>query len=164
MTLQEHADQQPEAHDALPRYFIDIQWYNDNQRSFNDMVLTRICEECKDRSSEEVEERVARVDEATGRVVFDVVRVPYGSDPLKVIRDCCAQQRDYITAQTPLLEAIFRVLLANGNQPTEMEELRQQLSEWVRLETRPHAYAPELIERLIHNDRYYGLRRFNPEE
>lgn len=164
MTMIEQAGTMPGLPEEPGRYFIDIQWYNDTNRSFDFMARQRICDECRDRFGEEVEERVARIDEETGRVVFDTKSVPYGSNPLTVIRDCCAKQRNYITAQTPILEAVFRVLLANGNQPMDLEAIRQQLTEWVRLETKPHAYAPELLEQLIAADTYYGLRRFNIEE
>src|SRR5581483_11113883 len=33
------------------------------------------------------------------------------------IRDCCGKKKGFITPDMPTLEAIFRIYLANGNQP-----------------------------------------------
>jgi hypothetical protein len=77
-----------------------------------------------------------------------------------VIRTCCSKRRDYITPETPVLEAIFRILLATSNQPVEVERLREELGNFVSMSERPHAYSPDLIERMIRADRNYGLREF----
>jgi hypothetical protein len=79
---------------------------------------------------------------------------------MAVIRSCCSKQRNYITPETPLLESIYRVFLANGNQPATLERVREQLGDWVSVRERPHGYASELVERLIERDRRYGLREF----
>jgi hypothetical protein len=67
---------------------------------------------------------------------------------------------DKKTSRVPVLEAVFRVFLASGNQPSTVERVREQLGDWISLRDRPHGYSGELIERLIQNDHRYGLRAF----
>jgi hypothetical protein len=140
------------------RYFIDLKWYDQNRRSFPTMVRARFCAACKGKIGTETQERVPTVDPRTGRVVFEMRTVPFGSNPLSAIRGCCSKAPDYITPETPLLEAVFRVFLFNGNQPTDLEGIREQLGEWIPVAGKSHSYSPEVIKRLIDKDSYYGLR------
>jgi hypothetical protein len=39
----------------------------------------------------------------------------------------CAQQDDYLTPQTSMVDAVFRVFLANGNSPLSPEELGERI-------------------------------------
>ncbi|MCL4533855.1 MAG: hypothetical protein M1370_01670 [Bacteroidetes bacterium] len=143
-----------------PRFYIDLQWYDDHGRSFRAVAQARFCKSCQSKIGTESQERVPTVDERTGRIVFEMRSTPFGSSPLSVIRNCCARDKDYITAETPVLEAVFRVFLANGNQPSDLQTVREQLAEWVSLNARPQAYSEETIEQLVRSDDYYGLREF----
>ncbi len=149
-----------------PKYYIDLQWYEARNRSFRLVAQGRFCPACqrKVEAGEQTQERVPTVDPKTGRVVFELRTVPYGANPLQVIRTCCSKQRNYITPETPLREAIFRVFLANGNQPMEAERIREFLGEYINLADRPHGYNVDLIERLIQTDTTYGLREFRLAE
>jgi hypothetical protein len=142
------------------RFFIDLQWYDNNNRSFRVMAQRRFCSSCQKKIGTEQQERVPAVDPKTGRVVFEMRNVPFGANPMSVIRTCCSKQRGFITSDTPLLEALFRVFLANGNQPADAERLREQLADWVTYSDRPHMYAADLIERVLGNDQTYGMREF----
>ena len=93
-------------------------------------------------------------------VVYETRDVRYGEQPMQVIRTCCSKQRNYITPETPVLETVFRVFLANGNQPATIERVREQLGDWISLRDRPHGYSAELIERLLLSDHRYGLCAF----
>ena len=77
-----------------------------------------------------------------------------GEDPFDLIRDCCSKSGGFITPRLPILEAVFRLFLANGNQPMDLEQIKEKLKGW-------HARAtpPEAFERLLKSDRYYGLCR-----
>jgi len=59
----------------------------------------------------------------------------------------------------PVLESIFRLFLANGNQPLELEELGKQLSEWRDGDT--YRTSEEILSRLLLSDQYYGLRQIS---
>lgn len=145
------------------RYYVDVQWYENCNRSFRALAQTRLCESCKQKLGTETQERVPAIDPRTGRVVFEMRTVPFAQSPLPVIRTCCSKKRDYITPETPLAEAIFRVFLASGNQPMEIERIREELANYVAMSDRPHNYSPELIKRVIAADDYYGLAEFKLE-
>ncbi|MEE9202662.1 MAG: hypothetical protein V3U31_05670 [Dehalococcoidia bacterium] len=76
------------------------------------------------------------------------------------IQKCCAHEPDFLSPRMPALEAIFRMLLANGNQPIPAEELAQQLSE-----LRSQHLYPETVEQLLGPEpRFYGVRHQDEEE
>ncbi len=142
------------------RYFIDESWFDRVSRSYRAMAQARMCESCKGKLGTETQERMPSVDPRTGRVVFEIRSVPYGQNPVSTIRSCCSKRRDYITPETPVAESLFRVFLACGNQPMDLERVREELSNYVSMSDRPHNYSADLLERLIKTDNYYGLRRF----
>ena len=55
------------------------------------------------------------------------------------------------------MECVFRLILANVNQPIDLEELGSRLRE--RLGGDTYRTSPEVLSRLLENDRHYGLRR-----
>ncbi len=75
-------------------------------------------------------------------------------DLLSTIRDCCSQTPEFITQKLSILESIFRLFLANGNQPLDLEELGKQLNE--RRGEDAYRTSPEILSRLLSNDRYYA--------
>ncbi len=119
------------------QWFIDLDWYDANNRSFFILARERLCPRCR---------KQLRVDEK---------EVP-AADLLKAIKNCCASEPGYITVDLPVMESIFRLFLANGNMPLGLEELGQQLSEWYGRDT--YRVPLETLPRLINKNRYYGLR------
>jgi len=79
------------------------------------------------------------------------------NDLLSTIRDCCSQTPEFITHNLPILESIFRLFLANGNQPLDLEELGKQLSQWRGGDA--YRTSAEVLSRLLESDQYYGLRQ-----
>jgi hypothetical protein len=146
---------------SKPRYYIEERWFDETNRSFRAMAQSRMCDECKEKLGTETQERVPSIDSHTGRVVFEIRTVPFAQSPTSVIRSCCSKRRDFITPETPVAEAIFRVFLASGNQPMDVESLREELGNYLSMSDRPHSYSPELLERVIRADRYYGIRPFS---
>jgi len=116
-----------------PRWFIDLDWYKQNNRSFCALAQGCLCPKCCERLKEG--------------------EIP-AAELLTATRDCCSKTPDFITDRLPILESIFRLFLANGNQPLDLEELGKQLSEW-----RGRVTSPEIFSRLLENDQYYGLRQ-----
>jgi hypothetical protein len=43
------------------------------------------------------------------------------------LRTCCSTMPGYITPNTPIVEAVFRTFLANGNKPLSIRELYELL-------------------------------------
>jgi hypothetical protein len=117
---------------ASQRWFIDLDWYQKNNRSFVSIARKYLCPECRERLREESS----------------------AAELLTAIKDCCSQVPDFINGQLSILDSIFRLFLVNGNQPLDLEELRRQLSE--RRGDNP--ISAKTLSRLLNSDRYYGLR------
>ncbi len=99
-------------------------------------------------------------DRRTGRVTYEVRRVKYGVRPMAVIRDCCARKSGYITPEMPVLDAIFRILLANANQPMPLQHVREQLKEWCPSGRCQWLLMPlDVMRQIVERDQFYGLRR-----
>jgi hypothetical protein len=137
-------------------YYADPSWFADNGLSFEEVVRGRMCDACRGKLGQEVEERTPVFDKGTGRMHFEVQKATYGGDPLKVIREHCGRAKNYIHRDMPTLEAIFRILLANGNQPMTLDQIREQLAEWCPGGGCQWLLLPqEMVERLVRNDRHY---------
>ena len=118
------------------RYAVDYDWYEVRNRSLATALLTRLCPSCR-------EERVASDDvEALAATIVE----------------CCAQNRGFITQYTPIREAVFRLLLAWGNQPLSAAEICDELRGRMAFSLRTATLTPESIARLLDNDNYYGIR------
>src|SRR5437588_12145413 len=93
--------------EAARYYHADPSWFDENNLSFEDVVRARMCDACRVKIGQEVEDRAPVFDKATGRMKFEVQHSTYGSDPLKVIREHCGRAKNYIHRDLPTLEAIF---------------------------------------------------------
>jgi hypothetical protein len=103
----------------VARWFIDLDWFPQNGRSFSALAWERLCPACRQR-----------------------LTAPPG----------------FIHGGLPVLESVFRLFLANGNQPLDLEELSWELSE--QRAGGGYRTSPQVLSRLLENDRYYGLGRF----
>ena len=118
-----------------PRWFIDLDWHQQSNRSFLTLAQGCLCPKCQEWLKGEIS----------------------AANLLTTIKDCCSKTPDFITGKLPILESIFRLFLTNGNQPLDLEELGKQLSEWRGGDT--YRTSVEILPRLLSSDRYYGLRQ-----
>ena len=120
-------------------YHIDLEWYEENNRSLPALAKSRLCPDCVDKlgASESVE------------------------DILKAFQDCCSKKPEYLLPRMPVLESLFRVLLANGNEPLGLEELAHRIGE-----ARQGNFVPgiEALRRILDHDKFYGLSALETEE
>jgi len=123
-----------------PRWFIDLDWYQQNNRSFFALTQNCLCPKCQKKLKGEIS----------------------AADLLTTVKDCCSKAPDFITGRLPILESIFRLFLANGNQPLNLEELERQLNEWREGDT--YRTSAEILSRLLSSDQYYGLRQVPVEQ
>jgi hypothetical protein len=125
------------------RYHIDFDWWRQNDRNWRIDLLSFLCESHQEAFTDarDNESAVDWVDPETA----EVQRV----DGLQhVLISHCAKEPGFITEHTSLVEAVFRIFLANGNTPLSPFELSEQLN-------RP----PETILRTLSGPRVYkGLR------
>jgi len=141
-------------------YHVDPSWFDENNLSFDEVVRARMCDACRGRAGQEVEERAPVFDKATGRMRFEAHTSTYGSDPIKCIKEHCGRTKTYIHRDMPTLEAIFRIFLSNSNTPMTLEQVRDQLAEWCPGGGCQWLLLPqEMVERLVLNDSHYGLRQ-----
>lgn len=118
------------------RWHIDLEWYDNNSRSFTAMAQERMCPRCRKQPVSKKE-------------------IP-ASQLIATINKCCGDSSDFINENQPVLESVFRVFLAGGNQPLTLKELGEKLSP-------PRGgdvfrTSPEVLARLLANDRFYGVR------
>lgn len=118
-----------------PRFAIDLDWYEENHRSFATAVRTSLCAKCQ--------HKVEGKDMPAKKII-------------PMIKGCCSGEPDFINDRQPILESIFRVLLSNGNGPLEVEELSRRLAERRGGDT--FRTAPQLLARLLRSEDYYGIR------
>jgi hypothetical protein len=123
---------------TVARWFIDLNWLEQNNRSFLALAQGCLCPKCLERME-------------GGKKQFS------SADLLSNIRDCCSKTPEFFIDRLPILESVFRIFLANGNQPLGLEELSEQLVE--QRGSAPHHTSTEMLFRLLGNERYYGLRR-----
>ena len=119
------------------RWFIDLEWYEQNNRSFLDLTQRILCTKCTEKFGKKKKKATQ-------------------SDILTAIKDCCSKSSEYITSKMPLLESIFRIILANGIEPMSTEEIGKQLSEW---RGDIYSVSTQSLTRLLSNDRWYGFRQ-----
>jgi len=120
------------------QWCIDLDWYQSNRRSFITLAQECLCPECRKRLK--IEEGEVSVADVTSS-----------------IKDCCSKAPEFITGELPILESIFRLFLANGNKPMDLEEIGNQLSE--RRGGDATRTSVEVLSRVLESDRYYGLRQ-----
>lgn len=129
--LEEATAEQPQQ-----QWFIDLEWLERNNRSFSLLAKRCLCPKCSKRLK------------ANGK------EIPV-DDLLAAIKKCCSKTPSFITERTPILESVFRLLLAAGNQPLNLEELSKQLSERRGGDTIRTSVS--ILSRLLSPDRYYGF-------
>lgn len=116
-----------------PRWYIYLEWYKRNQRSFTVTARNTLCPKCQKRMK-------SAGDSANKLISF--------------VRDCCSDSPDYITYTLPIMESVFRILIAGGNEPLDAKEILRRLSE--RRGTALIVSA-ESLDRLLASDHYYGI-------
>jgi hypothetical protein len=125
------------------KFHIDMNWWQENHRDIRTYLREILCDECRaEYASYQNQEEVDWVDEQTG----EVARV----DGLwHSLRTCCSLKPGYISPNTPVIDAVFRTFLANGNKPLSIQELYEIL------DRRPPA---TLLRMLTVGSIYMGIR------
>jgi len=103
------------------RFHVDFEWWSKNDRDWRVYLRSTLCPEHQEAFANiEAEEKVDWVDPDTA----EVQRV----DGLQhALITHCAKQPDFITQRSTLVDATFRLFLANGNTPMNALELSERL-------------------------------------
>lgn len=102
------------------RFHIDYDWWKRDERELRQYLISHLPPERQElfRTVEE-DEQVDWVDPETA----EVRRV----DALQRELQSAAHSEDFITSQTSLVDAVFRLFLANGNTPMTPVEIGEEL-------------------------------------
>ena len=79
------------------------------------------------------------------------------------IAEHCAETENYLLDDTPLKEALFRVILAGGNQPATSEEFSQILKDKWAMTPNARDISAEVVQKVLdHGGSYCILRLPEP--
>lgn len=103
------------------RFHIDFDWWSQKDRDWRIYLQSLLCPEHQQVFQDfDPEERVDWVDPETAEV--------QQVDGLQnVLITHCAKEEGFITDRTALVDAVFRIFLANGNEPMTPLELAERL-------------------------------------
>lgn len=126
------------------KFHIDFDWWERESREFRVYLTSHLCPA----------HQAAFADYA-GADVIDAID-PETAEVRKedgiqhTLRTHCSQLPDFITPHTSLVDAVFRVFIANGNQPLSPEELAERI--------RKPGQANTILRTLSGGRVYKGLR------
>jgi len=121
------------------KFHIDFSWWDKQNKDIRVFMRELLCPESLEAVSASPPEQLVDV------LDMETAEVTQVDPTWEAIRACCSQRPDYITADTPLLDSIFRTFLANGNRPLSVLELHH------RLDKKP----PEVILRMLTKGQVY---------
>jgi hypothetical protein len=126
-------------------FHIDFAWWKKNERDWHVYLRSLLCAEHQDAfANVEEGETIDWVDPVTAEV-----------KPVEGVQNAlmthCVKQPEFLTSQTALVEAVFRLFLTNGNVPMSSEELSARLN-------RP---AVTILRTLAGARVYKGIRAYN---
>lgn len=126
-------------------FHIDFDWWKKNERDWHVYLRSLLCAEHQEAYGEmAADQTIDWVDPVTAEVKpVDGVQ--------NTLMTHCVKQPDFLTEQTALVEAVFRLFLTNGNNPISSRDLGARLH-------RP----PETILRTLAGARVYkGIRPYS---
>lgn len=123
-------------------FHIDFDWWQKNERDWHVYLRSLLCQEHQEAFANiEEGETIDWVDPRTAEVKpVDGVQ--------NALMSHCVKQPDFLTEQTALVEAVFRLFLTNGNAPMSPDELGERLN-------RP---ANTILRTLVGARVYKGIR------
>jgi hypothetical protein len=120
--------------ESLCKYYIDLDWYREQERSFVLLATSRLCPSSQ-------KKKIPKSDTAL----------------MNTLKQCCSKSEQYITLDMTLTESIFRLLLANGNNPMSLEQMQTKLLQHAGDVTGSRDISIPKLKLVIDNDRYYGM-------
>ena len=126
-------------------FHIDFAWWKKNERDWHVYLRSLLCAEHQETfANVEEGQTIDWIDPATAEV-----------KPVEGVQNAlmthCVKQPDFLTSQTALVEAVFRLFLTNGNAPMSSGELGARLK-------RP---AETILRTLAGARVYKGIRPYN---
>jgi len=103
-------------------FHVDFDWWQKNERDWHVYLRSLLCVEHQESFANTEESHIIDwVDPVTAEVK-PVEGVQH------TLMSHCAKQPDFLTEQTAMVEAVFRLFLTNGNIPMSSDELGSRLN------------------------------------
>jgi hypothetical protein len=103
-------------------FHIDFEWWQKNERDWHVYLRSLLC----------AEHQAAFANAEEGQMIDWVDPVTAEVKPVEGVQNTlmshCVKQPDFLTEQTAMVEAVFRLFLTNGNVPMSSEELGVRLN------------------------------------
>ena len=126
------------------KYFLDLEWYKDNNRSFDVLAQNRMCPDSfKGWNIETSDDNSSTT--------------PRSADAIAEIQRCCSKKPEFTNPNLTVMEILFRTLLSSGNQPLTLGELEARMREWVG-GWDGRVINEDVLKRLVEADYFYGIR------
>lgn len=127
------------------KYSIDIKAFEAAGRSFQYTVYNRMSE----RGMAQLGGTATEVPKSFGTP----------SEIMKIVASICAKEPDYLLPGTPISEAVFRLLIANGNRPMSLVDIQTGLaSAWASVIYLKNL-SDEVVQRMLDMSNEYFIRR-----
>ena len=130
----------------LSKYFVNFAAAEQNNRSLATLIAGRRC--YMDQQADDVP-----ASESNDAMEY-----------VERITDHCGQTSDYLLPDTPLKEAMFRVLIAGGNEPMDAAEIGAILDEKWAMTPFPRDVSIRVIGRLLDNSDFYSITKIPEPE
>lgn len=118
------------------KYEISIERAEYLQRSLEQIILDRMCTKCSSQFE-------------SGSSVSKIKK------QIKTVAKCCAKSEDFIQAEFPLQDILFRTLLTKSNRPMSLIDLHKVITEEWATPVRPMNIPIEDLKRILDSDMYY---------
>ena len=134
------------------RFHIDFDWWERHGREYRVYLRSHLCEghQPEFRPEEDGDDRLLDWVHARTAQVSRLDRLQY------TLRSHCARQPEYLTQRTSMVDAVFRVFIANGNQPLAAPELAARIGR--------DGQANTVLRTLSGRRVYKGLRPLQPDD
>jgi len=103
-------------------FHIDFDWWQKNERDWHVYLRSLLC----------AEHREAFANAEEGQMIDWVDPLTAEVKPVEGVQNTlmthCVKQPDFLTEQTAMVEAVFRLFLTNGNIPMSSDELGTRLN------------------------------------
>lgn len=127
------------------KYAIDIKGFEAAGRSFPYAVYTRMSE----RGMAQLGGTASEPPRSFGTP----------SEMMKIVASICSKEPDYLLPGTPISEAVFRLLIANGNRPMSLMDVQSGLATaWASVIYLKNL-SDDVVQRMLDSSNEYYIRR-----
>ena len=105
------------------KFHVDFDWWERESREFRVYLTSHLCPEHQAAFADFSADNVIVID----AVDAETAEVRKEDGVQHILRTHCSRQPEFITSHTSLVDAVFRVFIANGNQPLSPDELADRI-------------------------------------